>query len=163
MNLFLKVRLSLCASVYSFCIRSESGNLVRYQTRENVIAPELVVEVQPTTGADGLVESVQLLTAHEQAQLLPAEFGLRPAYPNPFNPETTLEYTLPYASQVELNVYNVRGQMVRTLVNRWQEAGFKRVQWFGRNEYGRLVGSGIYFVQLRVAGKHFHRRLILQK
>jgi hypothetical protein len=65
-------------------------------------------------------------------------------YPNPFNTETTIEYSLPKKVFVELKVYNILGQEVRTLVNEIQELGFKSIVWDGKNNFGESVTSGVY-------------------
>jgi hypothetical protein len=66
-------------------------------------------------------------------------------YPNPFNPETTLSYTLGQNSDVTLVIYNIKGQAVRTLVKESQTAGNHTVRWNGTDDNGRPVGSGMYF------------------
>lgn len=66
-------------------------------------------------------------------------------YPNPFNPETTIKYNLKSNSEVTIAIYNIKGQLVRTLVNFSQEAGMHSVVWNGKDTNGRSVSSGIYF------------------
>jgi hypothetical protein len=94
---------------------------------------------------------------------LPLEFALEQNYPNPFNPATTLKYTLKENAKVTLKVYNVLGQLVKTLVNEKQTAGFKTVTWDGTNEAGVKVSSGIYIY--RIEAKNFvqSRKMILMK
>ncbi len=70
------------------------------------------------------------------------------AYPNPFNPETTVRYTLPARSHVRIDVYDLRGERVATLLDRDQEAGAFTVSWRGRDDRGASVGSGVYFAKL---------------
>ena len=81
-------------------------------------------------------------------------FSLYANYPNPFNPTTTISYRLPARSRVELAIYNLLGQQIRTLVNADQPVGEHQVQWDGRNDAGKQVSSGIYFYQLK-AGNSF--------
>ncbi len=84
-------------------------------------------------------------------------------YPNPFNPWTIISYSLPEAAYVELNVYNIRGQRVRTLVHEHREAGSHEVVWDGRNEQNDIVGSGVYLCRMIYSGKsHTHKMLLLQ-
>ena len=66
-------------------------------------------------------------------------------YPNPFNPSTTFSYSLANESEVELSIFNVKGQKIRTLVNECQSAGMYQVIWNGMNDNGKKVSSGIYF------------------
>lgn len=76
------------------------------------------------------------------------EAKLFPNCPNPFNPETSIEYQLPYSAEVSLTIYNLRGQKVRELMNTAQAAGMHSVQWNGRNESGQLVASGLYLYRI---------------
>ena len=79
---------------------------------------------------------------------LPQKYDLKPAYPNPFNPSTTIGYALPEASEVALEVYNVQGQRIRELVGGRQPAGWHAVVWDGRNSNGKPVPSGVYVVRM---------------
>jgi hypothetical protein len=84
-------------------------------------------------------------------------------FPNPFNPETTISFTLSNVENVEITVFNVRGQIVRRLVNDSFERGHHRVVWDGRDDSGRQVSSGIYFYKID-AGEHTAvRRMLLMK
>jgi len=83
--------------------------------------------------------------------------ALLPNLPNPFNPATTLRYTLPARTQVRLDIYNVLGQEVRTLVQQEQEPGFYTLTWDGLDQAGQPAASGVYFGRLQ-AGQH--RRLV---
>jgi len=94
---------------------------------------------------------------------LPTEYGLSQNYPNPFNPETTIEYQVPQASPVQMMVFNVLGQQVRTLVNEVREQGRFRVIWDGRDEAGQPVASGIYFCHLTAGSYHQTRKMTLLK
>ena len=80
---------------------------------------------------------------------VPAKFMLKANYPNPFNPSTNIEYQISENGKVALNIYDVLGQKVRTLVDEIQPAGSYRVQWDGRDQNGKLLPSGIYFYELR--------------
>ncbi len=84
-------------------------------------------------------------------------------YPNPFNPKTTFSFELLYADQVELAVYDARGQRVRLLVDGLVAAGETRVEWDGRDDVGRPLPSGIYLYRLRAAGLQYSRPAVLLK
>jgi hypothetical protein len=95
------------------------------------------------------VKRVQQLRS---AVLLPQAFHLSANYPNPFNPSTSIEFALPQAGPVELNVYDVLGQRVRTLVGEADHAaGFYTAIWDGLDSNRRPVGSGIYFYRLQAS------------
>ena len=93
------------------------------------------------------------LPAPVQLQTRPEVFSLANNYPNPFNPATTIKYALPQAADVELTVYNVVGQPVRTLVAEHQSAGRYVVEWDATNDSGHSLSSGMYFYRLEASGE----------
>lgn len=102
-------------------------------------------------------------TSVEHENAIPREFALLPNFPNPFNPETTIHYQLPVSEKVTLKVFNITGQVLRTLVDEKQIAGLKSVKWDGRDVTGKPVTSGIYFYEIK-AGKFSEvRKMILLK
>ena len=105
------------------------------------------IETQP----DSFDVKVTLGTPVEtdDSQPVPTEFSLYQNYPNPFNPETTIQYQLPKASKVVLEIYNILGQRVRTLVDEKKEVGYYKVIWDSRNDFGLPVGSGVYLFRLK--------------
>ncbi len=84
---------------------------------------------------------------------VPAVPVLSMNYPNPFNPTTTICFSIPEASKVEMDIYNIKGQKVKKLVNDDYPRGNHKVQWQGVNETGHQVSSGVYFYRLKVNGK----------
>ncbi len=92
------------------------------------------------------------LPAPISVQTRPAVFSLAANYPNPFNPQTTIQYALPQAADVGLTVYNVLGQPIRTLVAEHQAAGRYAVEWDATNDSGQSVSSGMYFYRLQAGG-----------
>lgn len=93
----------------------------------------------------------------------PDRFLLQQNYPNPFNTETKIEYELPEPSSVKIEVFNVLGQRVATLVDREQKAGYHTVTWDSRNECGREVASGLYFYRLKAREFTKVRKMLLLK
>ena len=79
----------------------------------------------------------------------PKTIQLKPNYPNPFNSNTTINYYLPASGSVSLRIYNVQGKLVRTIVDKTQQAGEFSVSWDGLSDRGDFVASGIYFYMLR--------------
>ena len=96
-----------------------------------------------------------------EADGLPDGFALGVNYPNPFNPETLIPYSLPGQTQVELSIYDVRGVKVRTLVNQVLPGGSHVTRWDGRDDTGKTVASGIYLYQLRAGAQEMTRKLLL--
>jgi hypothetical protein len=77
---------------------------------------------------------------------------LGPNYPNPFNPSTTIQYQLNSAAEVRLAVYNLKGQLVKTLVNGYESSGSHLVVWDGLDDRGLAAASGVYFYRLNAGG-----------
>ena len=119
-------------------------------------------------GGRGLWEIVLPQAATETAVaeaegVVPAEFALAQNFPNPFNASTTIAFQLAFASQVELAVYNISGQRVRTLISGSLPAGHHRLQWDGRNDRGEPAASGAYLYQLSAGDFVATRQLMLLK
>ena len=92
---------------------------------------------------------------------VPVTSALQQNYPNPFNPQTTIHYTLERAAPTSLEIYDVLGQSVRTLVDGTQPQGRHTVQWDGKDRRGREVASGVYFYRLVTVGHVKARRMVL--
>ncbi len=84
---------------------------------------------------------------------VPAVPVLSMNYPNPFNPTTTICFSVPEESKVEMDIYNIKGQKVKRLVNDDYPRGNHKVEWHGDNSTGKQVSSGVYFYRLKVNGK----------
>ncbi len=84
-------------------------------------------------------------------------------YPNPFNPETTISYSLKDAGHVSLEIYNLKGQKVRTLVNEKQSSGKHTIVWNGKDQNNSNVSSGIYFYKMRNGKYSSTKKMILMK
>ena len=124
-----------------------------------------VVEITASELADGALAINRLaLPVPVSLQTRPEVFSLVDNYPNPFNPATTIRYALPQAADVELTVYNVVGQPVRTLVAEAQSAGRYVVEWDATDDRGYSVSSGMYFYRLQ-AGDAFRqvKKMLLLK
>jgi uncharacterized delta-60 repeat protein len=93
----------------------------------------------------------------------PSEFDLSQNYPNPFNPTTKIEFTLAKSGFVSLQIYDVLGRKVRTLVSEELSSGYKSVLWDGKNDEGKGVASGVYFYQLKVGDFSEPKKMLLLK
>lgn len=91
---------------------------------------------------------------------LPEQFCLKQNYPNPFNPMTTVEYSISARSAVKIDIFNVLGQKVRTLVDDVKSAGSYRIEWAGTDDAGRSVSTGVYLYLFR-AGDHVEAKKML--
>lgn len=89
--------------------------------------------------------------------------SLGQCYPNPFNPTTTIAYSVASRTRVDLSIYNVKGELVRTLVDEMQDPNGYRVTWDGRDDHGNPVASGTYFYRLNAGGYQNTKKLQLLK
>ncbi len=94
-------------------------------------------------------------------ETIPRQFTLLGNYPNPFNPQTTIEFELAAPAKVQLDVFNVRGEKITTLVNAFLPSGTHKVVWNGRDHWGNPVASGIYYYRLTAGKAHQVRAMVL--
>ena len=90
-------------------------------------------------------------------------YKLYNAYPNPFNPVTTLYYDLPEDALVNITIYNMMGRVVKTLVNDQQTAGYKSLQWNANNDVGAPVSAGLYLYTIRAGDFRQTKKMVLLK
>ncbi len=123
---------------------------------------ELLASVPAVNADSALALWRRLAGAAPQLPAVPAA-ALGPASPNPFNPATTISFTVQKEMKVTLTIHNVRGRLVRTLAAGRYPAGNHRVYWNGKDNRGRPLASGIYFSRLVADGAAISRKLVLLK
>ncbi|NIR50344.1 T9SS type A sorting domain-containing protein [candidate division KSB1 bacterium] len=89
------------------------------------------------------------------------DFVLHQNFPNPFNAETQITYTLSRSGHIALGIYNVKGEKIHTLVDGFSSEGHHRIVWNGRNDSGHAVGSGVYYYKLEMSGRNVVKKLLL--
>ncbi len=89
--------------------------------------------------------------------------GITDNYPNPFNPSTTIKYSVAQEADVTIDIYNIRGQKVRNLVKERKSAASHNVIWNGKSDDGRNLSSGVYFCRMNAAGKNYTSKLLMLK
>ena len=94
---------------------------------------------------------------------LPTDFALHENYPNPFNPSTNLRFDLPDVSDVNIVIYNMVGQKIRSFRMNGMSAGYHSLTWDATNDYGDQVSAGVYFYQLQTKEFVKTRKMILLK
>ncbi len=99
----------------------------------------------------------------EVVGLIPDQFALHPAYPNPFNPTTSLAYDLPEAGYVSVIVYDLIGREISRLVDRNMNPGYHKIIWNGRDRIGSQVPSGIYIARIVTPGFSKSIKLVLMR
>ena len=103
-------------------------------------------------------EQLQTKGAH-----IPNTFSLKQNYPNPFNPNTKIQYELPSETIVNAVIINLKGEVVKSLVNNIQAAGYKEIIWKGENNAGVIVPAGIYILSLQTKYNYRTKKMILLK
>ena len=110
---------------------------------------------------NGNLGEVLLSTVGENDRSIPAGFYLDQNYPNPFNPITTIRYDLPEDSHVFIKIYDILGREVRILINFEQTAGYKSVQWDGKDVFGNTSGSGLYIYKISAGDFNSCKKMLL--
>ena len=121
----------------------------------------LIGTIDGLEGGEVEIAISDLGAAKAVIQTRPEAFSLADNFPNPFNPTTTIKYALPQAADVELTVYNVVGQPVRTLVAEYQSAGRYAVEWDATNDSGHSLSSGMYLYRLEASGEFLEVKKML--
>jgi len=123
-----------------------------------------------STGASAnllLLDETQVVDYLLALQTIPVEFHLAQNYPNPFNPSTTIRFDVPErlaeGTRVQLRIYNILGELVRTLVDEKRFPGQYVAQWDGRNDKSEYVSAGIYIYRLQAGDHTQSRRMVLLK
>ncbi len=110
------------------------------------------------------VDDVEMLTVSADDPLAPVvSTALHGNYPNPFNPETTITYSVKEASPISIEIYNAKGQLVKTLVNEHKASGNYSVVWNGRDNNNQAVSSGVYFYKMQAGKYSSSKKMILMK
>jgi hypothetical protein len=104
-----------------------------------------------------------VITEAGETILIPTVTALETVYPNPFNPETNIRFSLHETSHVLINVYNAKGQKIRTLLNENKAVGFYNTVWNGKNDSGKSMPSGVYFFVLQTNEQRLVRKAMLLK
>ena len=94
---------------------------------------------------------------------VPLSSALSQNYPNPFNPETNIRYSLKNSGHVTIEIFNIQGQKVKTLLNRSEVGGDHVVVWDGISDDGAAVSSGVYFYKMQADGTNTTKKMLLLK
>jgi hypothetical protein len=151
----------------SFTWRQETFDLTAYEDERVRIrfhfASDGYVTYEGWYVDDINITSTLPQTGVSEGDEVPRTFALRQNAPNPFNPITTIAYQLPSDAHVKIDVFNIAGKLVRTLVNAEQEAGVKSVKWDGMNANGEKVASGIYMYRMEAGDFTSRKMMVLLK
>jgi CotH protein/lamin tail-like protein/chitobiase/beta-hexosaminidase-like protein/parallel beta helix pectate lyase-like protein/type IX secretion system substrate protein len=133
-----------------------SGRAYRYDNEELKNNMEFMLE--------NFMEEPRIISDDKSINnLVITEYKLNQNYPNPFNPSTLIKYDLVKKSKVDLKIYDILGQEVITLVNKYEDKGRKTVLWNGRDNFNNKVSSGIYFYRISAGDWNDIKKMILMK
>jgi len=158
---------SLCAIVDFINLNQymeENGTKSEYKAMFKKYLPKNIKQINEFKNkifADLTRENLSFENNTNDLPTMPVE--LYANYPNPFNPSTTISYSLPEASHVSLRIYNIKGQLVKTLVNGSREKGVSKEVWNGDNDDKKSVTSGIYLYKLQINNETYTRKMMLIK
>lgn len=134
---------------------SELSTLVELSLAHNAIETYGITYGKETNGLSALPdyesfdEELNKQDGTEKLEI-PDQYTLLGNYPNPFNPSTTISYSLPYLSSVELIIYDIMGREIKSFNISSQAAGYNKLVWDGKNQYGNSVTSGVYFYRVNI-------------
>jgi len=175
-NLYSYDTNTICVAYYNGLIEFISGSdasLLAVSPRQHTISRmklgnvdnDNFVEICMMSGDSLYIYETSAITtgiAETEDFIFPENFFLFPNYPNPFNPETNIRFTIPIASEVILKIYNVLGEEVRGF-QRHFDAGTHTFTWDGKSSFGEDVSSGVYLYQLSAGNYHETRKMVLIK
>tara|TARA_B100000315_G_scaffold257791_2_gene307813 strand:+ start:1073 stop:2371 length:1299 start_codon:yes stop_codon:yes gene_type:complete len=154
---------------YSNIYSMENGFVVGLS---NYAAPDTVVVLPPSSVEETIYQVGAIPGSFafynyglsvDEKNAFPTKITLHQNYPNPFNAETTIQYTLSKQSPVILTIHDLKGRIVRELVNEVQQRGEKSIMWSGRDNAGFPVSSGIYITSLQSGNEKFTNKMLLLK
>ncbi len=162
---------SIIDSVANYLGPAIDRNFTRWPTLGTYVWPNYYVfdtyaeeiEYLKSWTAERLQWMDQEMLSAEDVSFTPKEFRLYDAYPNPFNPVTTVRYDLPKNSLVTITIYDMLGKKVKTLINQIQDAGHQYIIWDGTNTNGSSIGVGVYLYQIQIEHYTQTKKMVLLK
>ena len=131
-----------------------------FNISENQLCPPYPECIEEYVGDQDTTNCVQVSILDETFPLI---YRLHSAYPNPFNPVTTLSYDLPENELVNITIYDMMGRVVNTLINDQQTAGYKSIQWNATNNTGQSVSTGLYLYTIEAGKFRQTKKMVLMK
>jgi hypothetical protein len=147
-------------------ITPENSNLVFFYPSKSATQSKSIYKFnagQLTHARDGSIYYSMEIRDLGHVTPAPQDAALAQNYPNPFNPSTTISYDLPEDGLVELNIYNVKGQLVQTLLNKHQGLGTHSVIWDGKDNHANPCSTGMYFYKLTFNGNSITKKMLMMK
>lgn len=145
----------------------EDWNNLSFMLPSASIATKIAIQVVSTGGmfvmVDDITASVVLAVSNEENEVITPNLLTASNYPNPFNPETTISFDMPKAGKANISIFNLKGQLVKTILNDEVAIGNHNIVWEGRDSQNRAVASGIYFFRVKTDTQTTQKKMILMK
>lgn len=141
-------------------LSSDGSDWARLKTGFKLLIEPILVSKKGSMVALSMAKPTPDATSTQE---IPKVTQLGAPYPNPFNPQVNISYDLAKSADVDLRVFDVRGQLVSELVHGPHSPGQYVVQWYGKDQQGARVASGVYFVKFQAGGQEDTRRLVMVK
>jgi predicted CXXCH cytochrome family protein len=149
-SLLVKDHPELVQGIYTYAFVKNDGSMGAHNTKYAVAILQKALGLYPA----------DVKTANNT---IPADYALKQNYPNPFNPTTTISFSLPMKENVKLEVYDVLGKLVKTLVNQDMAAGNFAITWMGDDKNGAKVSSGMYLYKLTAGSFSSVKKMVMLK
>jgi hypothetical protein len=150
---------------------TELGTQIKYKFIDSEFAPNMVyyywLESISLNGETQYFGPVFVMTGENGSEPetpeLPIITKLYNAYPNPFNPNTVISYSISKPATVTLEIYNSKGQKIRSFINNHNSAGIYRMNWDGKDDTGKTVSSGVYIYRMKTDNFQQSKKMLLTK
>ena len=144
----------------SICDLNISWDGWEFNISNNQLCPPYPSCIEDYVGEQNTTDCEQVSIIDET---LPITYNLHNAYPNPFNPITTLQYDIPENANVNITIYDMMGRQVKTLVNGSQTAGYRSIQWNATNDRNESVSAGLYLYTIQAGDFRQTKKMVLLK
>lgn len=159
MNFMESRKISWCN--WSLCDKDETSAALKVGAASDGGWPESMLSPSGVLVRNKIIFYNETTSANVGANYYPDKFYLYQNYPNPFNPTTTIEYDLPVNGNVKIEIYDLLGSKVKTLLKNYEYSGKHKIEWNGKSDIGQKVSSGIYLYNLSFNNQNLYRKAIL--
>jgi len=156
MNVFIEATNTTTTQVYTFVDDELEGNGTYYYWLENV-------DLDGSSNYYGPVAATVNQTGGGDTPPIELRTGIEKIYPNPFNPQTNIRFSLKNDAPVEVVIYNLRGQKVRNLLSAQKTSGYHNLEWNGQDNSGKPCASGVYTVTVKIGNDVYTRQMVMSK
>ncbi len=162
-------------SSFLFTAVDTKSNLIQFSLADSEILDTVLTLIIPKTEEKFFNSKIQYTFMDNNGEIIlkgvedynidivPEQFFVYNNYPNPFNPITTIQYDLPDIRDIKIEIYNILGKRIKSLSIKKMEPGHHSFNWYGKNDYGHQVSTGIYFLQLTAGQETQVQKMLLLK